>query len=67
MFTWDTENGGKGYPMAMHRHKVAQKIVNAVLGKRRVAVVDWRYRMLVALWSCIPRFLWKRFPVKVEP
>ena len=60
-------NGGKGYPMVMHRHKVAQKIVNAVLGKRRVAVVDWRYRVLVALWSCIPRFLWKRFPFKVEP
>ena len=67
MFTWDTENGGKGYPMVMQRQKVAQKIVNAVLGKRRVAVVDWRYRVLVALWSCIPRFLWKRFPLKAKP
>ena len=31
--------------------------------KRRVAVIDSRYSLLVALWRCIPRFLWKRLPI----
>ena len=55
-------NGGKGYPMAMECGYAARRIVKAIEKKRRVEVIDWRYAVLVALWRCIPRFLWKRFP-----
>lgn len=57
-------NGGKGYPMVLKKEVAAMIIVKAVLEKRRIKVVDWKYSLLVALWRCIPRFVWKRFPLR---
>lgn len=57
-------NGGKGYPMVMKKEKAARIIAKAVLKKRRIKVVDWKYSLLVALWRCIPRGIWKRFPLR---
>lgn len=54
--------GGKGYPMVMDVEKVAHSVVKAIERRRRVAVIDWRYALLVALWRMIPRWAWKRFP-----
>ena len=54
---------GKHYPMLMKKEKVAKEIVNALYQKKRVLVVDWRYRILVAFWKLIPAWLWKRLPV----
>jgi short-subunit dehydrogenase len=57
-------NDGKHYPMLMHTEKVARHIVCALEKKKRIVVIDWRYRILVALWRLIPPFLWKRLPVR---
>lgn len=57
-------NDGKHYPMLMHTEKVARHIVRALEKKKRIVVIDWRYRILVALWRLIPPFLWKRLPVR---
>jgi len=50
--------------MLMHTEKVARHIVHALEKKKRIVVIDWRYRILVALWRLIPPFLWKRLPVR---
>lgn len=52
------------YPMLMQTPYAARRIVRAILTRRRVAVIDWRYALLVAVWRCIPRWLWERLPIK---
>lgn len=54
-------DGAIRYPMMMHPERVARAIVRAVDARRRVCTIDWRYRVLVALWRLIPRPLWERF------
>ena len=56
-------NDGKNYPMLMKKENVAKAIVKALKKKKRILVVDWRYRWLVAFWKLIPAWLWKYLPV----
>ncbi|KAB5227141.1 oxidoreductase, partial [Bacteroides thetaiotaomicron] len=37
-----------------------------VPSERRVAIIDGRYRILVFFWRMIPRWIWKRLPVKTK-
>lgn len=55
--------GGKGYPMLMDAGSVARRIADAIEQRRHVCVIDWRYRILVALWRMIPAWLWRRMAV----
>lgn len=57
-------NDGKNYPMLMQTGKVARLIVKALNRKKRVAVIDWKYSILVFFWKLIPRCIWKRMNVK---
>lgn len=57
--------GGK-FPMLMTREYAVRRIVRAVERGRRVAVVDWRWGILVGLWRLIPRWLWVRLPVRIS-
>lgn len=54
------------YPMLMDVRKVGSKIVKALNRKRRVAIIDWRYAILVFFWRMIPGGLWRRLPVKTN-
>ena len=47
------------YPMMLKPEKVAQEIVSAINSKQHIRVIDWRYRLLTALWRRIPRCLWR--------
>lgn len=51
--------GNFHYPMMLKPEKVAQKIVSAINSKQHIRVIDWRYRLLTALWRRIPRCLWR--------
>ena len=51
------------YPMMMEPASVARRIVHAVEHRRRVAIIDGRYRLLVLLWRLLPRWLWERMRV----
>ena len=53
----------KRYPMEMLPERVAAAIVKAVRRHRRVAVIDYRWRILVALWRLLPHWLWVRMSV----
>ena len=48
------------YPMMLRADKVAQEIVSAINNKNHIRVIDWKYRILTALWRRIPRFIWRR-------
>lgn len=52
------------YPMLMKAPEVAAKIVRAIDRKKRVVIIDWKYRLLVGFWQLIPRWLWVRLPVR---
>lgn len=60
----DLLNGNYKYPMLMKPQVVARHIVHAIEKKKRVAVIDFRYRLLVAGWKLIPRWIWERMRVK---
>ena len=50
----------KEYPMEMTLDYVTPLIIRAIVKHPRVAVVDWRYNILVGLWKMIPNALWIR-------
>ena len=54
----------KRYPMLMEAPIVALDIVDALKRKKRVAIIDWRFRLLVGFWRLIPKWIWLRLPVK---
>ena len=54
----------KRYPMLMHAPIVALDIVDALKRKKRMAIIDWRFRLLVGFWRLIPKWIWLRLPVK---
>lgn len=51
---------GSRYPLQLKAEGVAKSIVKAVLKKKEVATIDWRYRILVFFWRLIPRCVWVR-------
>lgn len=59
-------NDGKHYPMLMKADKVGYSIVKAIKRKQRVAIIDARYRILVFFWQMIPRWIWKRMPIRTN-
>lgn len=52
------------YPILMSAGKVAKIIVGAIENKRRIIIIDWRYKILVLLWRLIPNRLWEHLAVK---
>lgn len=55
---------GSRFPMLMNPQAVARSILNAARKRRRTVTIDWRYRMLVALWRLIPSALWVRMKIR---
>lgn len=62
----DLLDGQHHYPMLMPVQATARQIVKAVTAGRHVAVVDWRYRAMVALWRRVPRCIWRHLPIKAK-
>lgn len=60
----DLLNDGKKYPLLMSSEKVARRIVRAIERQEPVCTIDWRYRILVFFWRLVPRFIWKRLPIR---
>ena len=52
------------YPLLMRSDSTAQHIVKALTNKKRVAIIDTRYAILVFFWQLIPRWLWERLPIR---
>ena len=52
-------SGDFHYPMMLKPEKVAKEIVCAINHRRHIRIIDWKYRILTALWRRIPRFIWR--------
>lgn len=52
------------YPLLMEVAPVAKCIVRALEKRKRICVIDGRYRLLVFFWRLIPRWVWERLPIK---
>jgi len=52
------------YPLLMKPDHVAERIIRALKKKKRIAMIDNRYAILVFFWRMIPLWLWERMPVK---
>jgi short-subunit dehydrogenase len=57
-------NDEHNYPLKMKPDYVAKKIVRAIRKRRRSAVIDWRYAILVFFWKLIPNCIWERMRIK---
>lgn len=55
---------GGNYPLLMSSGSVARHIIHALKLEKRVAVIDFRYAILVFFWKLIPRCIWERMRVK---
>ena len=53
-------SGDFHYPMMLKPEAVARSIVKAIKRHRHICVIDWKYRLLTALWRWIPRCVWRR-------
>lgn len=51
------------YPLLMQVAPVAKSIIRALEKRRRICIIDGRYRLLVFCWRLIPRWIWKRLPL----
>ncbi|MEE1118710.1 MAG: oxidoreductase, partial [Bacteroidales bacterium] len=60
----DLLNSNKHYPLLMKKEKVAKAIVKALKSKKRVLVIDWKFRIVVFFWRLIPSCIWERISVK---
>ncbi|MDE6582826.1 MAG: SDR family NAD(P)-dependent oxidoreductase [Duncaniella sp.] len=56
-------DGATDYIMEMDVEYASKLIEAAVLKRKRVATVDWRWRVVTALWSMIPSCLWTRMDI----
>ncbi|MDD7250648.1 MAG: SDR family NAD(P)-dependent oxidoreductase [Prevotellaceae bacterium] len=51
---------GSHYPMTMQVDGVVDEMMRAIRHRRHTCVIDWRYRLLVALWRLVPAWVWRR-------
>ena len=49
----DLLKDGRNYPMLMSPQYAALRIANAIDRKKRRAIIDWKYAILVFLWRLI--------------
>lgn len=51
-------------PLTMRPAYAVKRIVRAIIKGRRIAVIDWRWAIVAALWRLIPGALWRRLRIK---
>ena len=53
-------SGDFHYPMMLRPENVAKEIVWAINHHKHIRVIDWKYRIMTAVWRRIPRWVWRR-------
>lgn len=56
-------NDGLHYPMCLSPKYAARLVAAAIDRRKRRAIIDWRYALLVFFWRLIPAWLWERLPI----
>ena len=53
-------DGDNHFPMMLRPQQVAKEMVEAIERRRHVRVIDWRWRIITALWRLMPRCIWRK-------
>lgn len=56
---------GESYNLEMSLPYATERVTSAMLRGKRVAVVDWRWNMVVGLMRLVPDWVWVRLPIRV--
>ncbi len=51
------------YPLTMQLPYAVKHIIKAIEKRKRVAVIDWKWRLIVSFMKIIPSFIWRRLPI----
>ncbi len=57
---------GLKYPMEMTLDYAVPLIIRAIVKRPRVAVIDWRWNILVGLWRSVPNCAWTKIKMKIS-
>ena len=56
-------SGDVRYPMMLKPEAVAKEIICAIKKCRHIRIIDWKYRIMTAMWRRVPRWIWRRLPL----
>lgn len=59
-------HSSKNYPLEMTLDYAVPLIIKAIVKAPRVAVIDWRWNVLVGAWRLIPNALWINIPLRLS-
>lgn len=54
------------YPLLLKPPYAAKIIYKAIINKKRVKIIDWKYSVLVFFWKLIPDFVWERLKIDAK-
>ena len=54
------------YPLLLTPPYAAKIIYKAIIKKKRVKIIDWKYSVLVFFWKLIPDFVWERLKIDAK-
>ncbi|MDD6003841.1 MAG: SDR family NAD(P)-dependent oxidoreductase [Bacteroidales bacterium] len=54
------------YPLLLTPPYAAKIIYKAIIKKKRIKIIDWKYAILVFLWKMIPDFVWERLKIDAK-
>lgn len=50
---------GASFPMTMRVDDVAEEMLWAIGSRQHLRIIDWRWRIVTALWRSMPRWMWR--------
>lgn len=51
------------FPMLLRKEDVAREMIEAIRNKEHIRVIDWRWRIVTAMWRRIPRWIWRNLKI----
>lgn len=61
----DLLNPNRTYPLLMSVSHAARLIEKAIIQRRRVAYIDWRWGIIARLWNLIPNTIWPHLNIQL--
>ncbi len=62
--TTDLLDDGARFPLQMEPSYVVPQILRAIVRRKKVAVIDWRWNVVVGLWRLIPNSIVRRLDLR---
>ena len=53
------DSSSHSYPLLMNVPYAVKRIIKAIDKKKKIAYIDWRWRIIVQIWETIPSWLWR--------